>query len=68
MYSLVRPRPRVLELAITAISLGVVETTCHFHSFTLEALAFCGIWYGLAAVADTVSWLTHHEDSSGYQA
>lgn len=44
-----------LDLAIDTVTLGtalvIAEQLYTFHSFTLEALAFLGTWYGLRKVA-----------------
>ncbi|MEK7284731.1 MAG: hypothetical protein AAB284_04285 [Chloroflexota bacterium] len=44
-----------LDLAIDTVTLGtalvIAEQLYKFHSFTLEALAFLGTWYGLRKVA-----------------
>lgn len=44
-----------LDLAIDTVTLGtalvVAEQLYKFHSFTLEALAFLGTWYGLRKIA-----------------
>jgi len=49
MYSLVRSfSPRVLlleQLPALGTSLLITELFCRFHSFTLECLAFLGMWY-----------------------
>ncbi|MEK6619379.1 MAG: hypothetical protein AABZ26_00225 [Chloroflexota bacterium] len=44
-----------LDLAIDTVTLGtalvIAEQLYKFHSFTLEALAFLGTWYGLRKIA-----------------
>jgi hypothetical protein len=39
-----------LEAPPLAVSLVVAEPLFKFHSFTLEALAFIGLWYALSGV------------------
>lgn len=43
-----------LDLAIDTVTLGtalvIAEQLYKFHSFTLEALAFLGTWYGLRKI------------------
>ncbi len=40
-----------IDTATLGTSLVIAEQLYTFHSFTLEALAFLGTWYGLRAVA-----------------
>ena len=59
MHTLIRSIPIKDLLLLQAPALGtsllITEQFCKFHSFTLECLAFLGMWYVFDAVLQQLS-------------
>jgi hypothetical protein len=69
MYTLLRtlkPLHLCLPEALSlAVSLLIAERLYHFHSFTLECLAFTATWFALGSVLSLMSTKMVHRAQAG---